>query len=92
MYFLAAEYLVYQLQTNNKLLEWVKWFATFCVCASAILVSFSIELSLQPHVFLGFLIAHILWTGAGIIMKDKPIIVLNAIFILIDTYAIIIRL
>lgn len=77
---------------NTKVLDRIKWFATACVLISAALVSFSMVLSLHPVTFIGFLVAHIMWTFAGIVMKDKPIIALNAAFILIDIYAIIIRL
>jgi uncharacterized membrane protein len=88
----SIAFLLTQLTTNAVWLERWKWIATAFVMMSAAVVSFSIALSLNPATFIGFLIAHIMWTFAGVIMKDKPIIALNGFFILIDVYAIIIRL
>jgi hypothetical protein len=70
----------------------MKWIANIGVMISAVLVSASVALSAQPLTFIGFLVAHIMWLFAGIIMKDKPIMALNAFFIVIDIYAILIRL
>ena len=92
MFFDTVQFLYYKLKSDEKLLSQMKWLATACIVISAAVISFSVELSLQSSTFIGFLFAHILWTIAGVIMKDKPIIVLNACFIPIDIYAMIIRL
>jgi len=70
----------------------MKWFATFGVCASAFVVSFSVEMSMEPQAFYGFFIAHVVWIVAALAMRDKPLIALNVFFLFVDIYAIIIRL
>jgi len=92
MFFYSVEFLYSQLHTNDVWLNRLKWLANVCVMLSAILVSASVSLSAQPLTFIGFLVAHVMWLFAGIIMKDKPIMALNAFFIIIDIYAIGIRL
>lgn len=92
MFFYSVDFLYSQLHTNEVWLDRMKWLANICVMLSAILVSSSVALSTQPLTFIGFLVAHVLWLIAGMIMKDKPIMALNAFFIIIDMYAIIIRL
>jgi len=88
----SVAFLLTQLTTNAVWLERWKWIANVFVMVSAAGISFSVALSLNPATFIGFLVAHIMWVFAGVIMKDKPIIALNGFFILIDIYAMIIRL
>ena len=92
MFIQSCFFLYSQLLTNKIWLERLKWIANAFVIISAAAISFSTELAITPPIFFGFLIAHIMWVFAGIIMKDKPIITLNAFFVIIDIYAIIIRL
>jgi len=91
MFFHALEYSIFQLHTNPKWLERLKWFANINIYISAILLSFSVALSAMPTAFIGFFVAHIIWVFAGIVMKDKPIIALNGFFIPLDLYAMAIR-
>ena len=92
MFIHSLAFIFSQLAANGVWLERWKWVANTFMMLSAVAVSFSIALSLHPATFIGFIIAHTMWVTAGFIMKDKPIIALNGFFILIDVYAIIIRL
>lgn len=70
----------------------LQWTGTALITFSALLVSFSVELALVWWAFLGFLLGHIIWTVMAIDMRNWPLLGLNATFIFIDLYAMIIRI
>lgn len=88
----AVEFLLLKLQYDQLWLERFKWFANINMYISAILVSFSVALSSNPYTFFGFLIAHMCWLIAAVVIKDKPLMALNGFFIPLDIYAISIRI
>ena len=57
----------------------LKWFSTAVLIAGAIMTS----LNVYPLNVLLNVVGGILWTTAGIIMKDKPLITVNATLTLI---------
>jgi hypothetical protein len=72
--------------------ELLKWAATAFITLSAIQVSFNVRWSTEWWAYVGFLIGHIIWTFAAFWMKEWALLFLNASFILVDSYAIYIRI
>gem|GEM_PF-6197960 len=70
----------------------MKWFGTAMFLFSSIIVSAFPSMSGEWWPFAGFMFGHCLWTAAGLHMKDGAVIALNALYIPIDIYAILIRL
>lgn len=42
--------------------------------------------------FFGFAVGHFLWFGAGALMNDRALMVLNGMYLPIDVYAVYVRL
>lgn len=89
---LALEHTALMLETNNAWREVTKWLGNAFIIISALVVSFSVEMAMEPIAFLGFLLGHITWFTAATIMRDKALIALNGFFLFVDSYAIFIRL
>jgi hypothetical protein len=66
--------------------------------ANTLLIGGSVAISAIPaialthHVFLMFLLGHIIWTGVAVKQQDGHLITLNVGMLLLDIYAIAIRL
>ncbi len=88
---LAYDYIAYRLQTDAMLLSRIKWIGSISMIMSAVAISLSPTISTMPIAFVGFFIAHVIWTTSAIIMKDKPLLLQQAGFIPIDVWAMIIR-
>ena len=73
-------------------IEAIKWIATLSMAMGALLVSISVHLSSLWWPYMGFLIGHILWTFAALWAHEIALLTLNVIFIIIDLYAILLRL
>ncbi len=71
--------------------EWVELAANLFIYAGAILVTFAPRWSLSPHLFVFFLVGHIMWTVAGFVFYDPfhwRIVMLNLGFVFLDMIAI----
>lgn len=88
----AIDYIKYSILIDAKWQETIKWTGTALIGVSALLVSFSPELSQQAMPFLGFFLGHVLWSTMGAIKRDWPLTTINTFFIPIDLYAMYIRL
>ena len=71
--------------------EILKWAATAFITLSALQVSLKIQWSSAWWAYIGFVIGHVCWAIAAIIMKEWALLVLNGSFIFLDLYAIYIR-
>lgn len=83
------------MKTRNiqaSLTHLLKWLATASIMASALYISVVVESALLIWPFVGFLAGHILWTLFAYWMAEWPLLALNASFILLDAYAIWLRL
>ncbi len=70
----------------------VRWIATSLLVAGGIAVSGSIRLAQEAWAFAPFAIGHMLWLVVALKAKDRPLFALNLGLLLLDTYAIVIRL
>ena len=70
----------------------VGYIANAFIFAAAVTVTSAPRFSLKPHIFFLFLIGHILWLGIALHRADSPLATLNAFFVLLDCYAIFVRL
>ncbi len=66
--------------------------ANLAIIAAGAAVSITPEIALHYQVFLGFVAGHVTWFGYAIRSRDRGLIALNAGLILLDLYAIAIRL
>ena len=88
----ALEYTLCLLVLSTTYQQMIKWIANIGMSISAIIISFSTELTSLPIVFVGFLVGHILWALSALSTRDNALIALNIGFIPIDLYAMYIRL
>jgi len=73
-------------------IETIKWLATIMLTMGAVFVSLSVKLSTVWWPYVCFLIGHIIWTIAAFKLQEMALLVLNVVFIVIDCYAILLRL
>ena len=94
MYSLLISYqlIVYHVFVTKEWFDYFKYLGNVWFYTGAILVSFSASSAALSSTFVPFFIGHLMWLGAGIKMKDKPIIYQNLFFVPLDIYAILIRL
>lgn len=71
--------------------KYIERLGNFFLFASAILISISPKLSVVAWPFIGFMLGHIIWLFVAIKMKKKTLIEFNIGFLLLDFWAIGIR-
>lgn len=69
----------------------LKWIGNIIIMFSAIIVGFFPTISLHWQSFLGYIIGAGIWTWLALKAKDSPLAFLNIFYVLIDVYAIYIR-
>lgn len=92
MFFVATQYLSFLLLSNNTLFQWFKWIGNVWLIFAATAVAVSADWSQEVWPFIMYTLGAGMWVCAGILMRDKALVGLNAYFVLFDGYAIIIRL
>lgn len=70
----------------------LKWFATLTVVSAAFLFTVWPNLGHQWWLLGMFLTGHIIWVIFAIVMKEWALLALNAAFVPIDLYGVLIRL
>ena len=88
----AFDYFWFKLTTDKLWIETTKWIATAFVCVSAAVITIWPLTALDPHVFVGFLIGHVIWSFFTAIMKEWSLLALNLFFVGLDAFGVIIRL
>ena len=73
-------------------MEYIEWLGTALTIVSAVLLSLFKNLANKPWLFFGYLFGSICWCIVGIETKDKPLVILNAFFCLLNMIAIFIRI
>ena len=92
MLFHITNYLSCLLYTNQKLFDLFKWIGNFWLVMAASVVAVSAQWAQEAWPFVMYTIGAAMWVYAGMIMKDKALIGLNAYFVAFDAYAVWIRL
>lgn len=69
----------------------LKWIGNIVIMFSAIIIGFCPNISLHWESFLGYIIGAGMWMWLALKDKDYPLAVLNIFYVLIDVYAIYIR-
>lgn len=87
----SLEYLLYELRTDDRLLERFKWLGNISVYAGAVAVSTSIAFAQQAWPFMLYFVGNIVWLIAALTMKDKPLFWMNLFLTGLNSYAIWIR-
>ena len=72
-------------------MDWLGYLANFFIFAGAVSITVAPRWSQRPSLFFLFLIGHLLWLLVAILRPDGPLIWLNAFFVLVDVFAILIR-
>ena len=91
MYY-AIHYLGLLIIANEQLFQRFKWVGNGLLMTAAMSVAVSAEWAQHAWPFVLYTIGAGMWMYAGMIMKDKALVGLNLFFVVIDVYAIIIRL
>jgi hypothetical protein len=90
--FHAMQYVSWLLIANQHILQRVKWFGTLSTMTAAIFIAVSLNISQQAWPFAIYLIGASVWSYVSLITRDWALLTLNLLFIITDSYAIIIRL
>lgn len=77
---------------DQKTRHWIGYLGTFLFMAGALAVSASPEWSAHPGPFAVFLVGHLLWCALGYLTHERPLFVLNGLYIGLDLWALAIRL
>lgn len=89
---LALDHATLMLSTDKTWRETAKWSGTVLISSSAAIVALSIDMSLAPAPFFGFLAGHLIWGASAWAMRERALYVLNWGFIPFDIYAILLRI
>lgn len=68
------------------------WAANSLLIGAAVLMSIFPAMALNYPVFVCFLLGHVIWVAYAMAKRNNEILILNAGMILIDAYAIVIRI
>lgn len=71
--------------------ESMKWTGTALFALGATAISVSPDISMHIWPFSAFAAGHLLWAAAGLFMRDRAVLVMNAMYLPLDLYAILIR-
>ena len=77
---------------DRRVQHWIGYFGTFFFMAGALAVSMSTAWSGHPAPFGIFLVGHILWCALGYLTHERPLFILNGLYIGLDLWALTIRL
>lgn len=72
--------------------EMFKWFGTALFFIGSAAVSIFPALSLEWWPYGLFAAGHLLWTTAGVLMRDRAVIALNVMYLPFDLFAVFARL
>lgn len=70
----------------------ISYLGTFLFMAGALAVSSSPAWSGHPGPFAAFLAGHVLWCGLGYLTYERPLMLLNGLYVGLDLWALAIRL
>lgn len=88
----AIDYFNHYFRVKNTAFQWFKWIANSFVFVGASCIAVSPVFSQQPWPFFLATIGSILWFWAAIVMRDRALMVFNLFFIVIQTWATLVRL
>ena len=77
---------------DRRVQHWIGYLGTFLFMVGALAVSMSTTWSGHPAPFAVFLIGHILWCGLAYLTHERPLILLNGLYVVLDLWALSIRL
>lgn len=72
--------------------KFIQWIATALLFGGALLISAIPAIAIGWQVFMTFLLGHSLWLGDSFKTKHYPMVALNTSFLILDIYAIAIRI
>jgi nicotinamide riboside transporter PnuC len=70
----------------SKMMVFIRWIATFSGIAGALLIASNVGVS--KYSFLFFLVSGLLWGVAAYSIKDYALLLLQTVFVTIDTYGV----
>lgn len=76
---------------NRDVQKWIGYIGTFFFMVGALAVSMSPTWSGHPGPFVVFLIGHLLWWTLGYLSHERPLLVLNGLYIALDIWALAVR-
>lgn len=77
---------------DRRIQKWIAYIGTALFMVGAFAVSMSTEWSGHPGPFAIFLAGHLLWCALGYLTHERPLLVLNGLYIALDIWALAVRL
>ena len=77
---------------DRRVQNWIGYVGTFLFMAGALVISASPAWSGHPGPFAIFLVGHALWCALGYLTHERPLLILNGLYIGLDLWALAIRL
>lgn len=78
-------------KVSRRVQQWIGYLGTFLFMAGALALALSTEWSHHPGPFAAFMVGHVFWLGLGYLGNERPLIVLNGLYIVLDLLAVVIR-
>jgi len=72
-------------------MDWLAYIANAFIFVAAVCITMAPRYSLRPHLFVLFLVGHLLWLVVACYRPDIPLILLNFFFCTLDSFAIWVR-
>lgn len=79
-------------KVSRRVQQWVGYGGTFLFMLGALALAVSTEWSAHPGPFAAFMVGHALWLWLGYLTHERPLLVLNGLYIVLDLIAVLMRL
>ena len=80
------------LTVSRRVQHWVGYGGTLLFMLGALALALSTAWSSHPGPFAVFLVGHVIWLGLAWLCHDKPLMLLNGLYIVLDLVAVLVRL
>jgi hypothetical protein len=79
-------------KVDRRIQQWVGYGGTFLFMLGALALAVSTEWSSHPGPFAVFMVGHALWFWLGYLAHERPLLVLNGVYVVLDLVAVLMRL
>ena len=79
-------------KVSRQVQQWVGYGGTVLFMLGALALAVSTEWSSHPGPFAIFIVGHALWAWIGYLTHERPLVVLNGMYFVLDLVAVLMRL
>ena len=79
-------------KVSRRVQQWVGYAGTLLFMLGALALALSTEWSHHPWPFAVFLVGHVIWLWLAWLCHEKPLLMLNGLYIVLDLIAVLMRL